>query len=185
MLKHLRHLHWIYWHYQMKCRKVTDTKECQCLGVLQGNFFGGYSRATGLWYNKNQRMEKYWQGVSDPVISSPEFYLQHPGSAFCEHLSAAGAASDRLWTLASNFSVFYSRLKEGLGLCQQWRCWTHTNRIEYLWLEVVFCLPFSLFFGVKLFVCNNSWLSLICTFPIMIFVDLPWFEFGFHCYYGF
>lgn len=38
--------------------KSTDTKKCQCLGVLQAYYFAGYSRATGLCSNKKAKDEK-------------------------------------------------------------------------------------------------------------------------------
>lgn len=35
---------------KLKIGNGTDTGKCQWLGVLEGNFFGSYSRATGLWH---------------------------------------------------------------------------------------------------------------------------------------
>lgn len=40
----------------------------------------------------------YLQGVSESLMLSPEFYLEHPRSALHEHLPAAGAASIGLET---------------------------------------------------------------------------------------
>lgn len=107
------------------------------------------------------------------LMPSTEFYLEHPSSALPEHLPPAGAG---------DLSQHFSRLRRSLDLCQQWRCWTHMNWIEAgSW--VLHSLPSV--FGVKLLHWKkNSWLSPICTFSIMFFVDLPWFEFVFHSYCG-
>lgn len=122
----------------------TDTGKCQWLGVLQGNFLVVIPEQQVCGINKNQRMENISTRCFRVTNAQPWVL---PGAPQVSSPWAPACCWSRLhW--AGDLSQHFSRLRKSLGLCQQWRCWTHMNQIEagswvlhsllsfFLWCEI-------------------------------------------------